>query len=278
MPSSNPPAAGAPPVSRLAGRLLLSAKVRVKHALEKAAVRYHIVSAEDGYRGHPDQAFGGSTYAQFGEDLIILNIFHLLGIKQPSYLDVGAHHPLNVSNTALLHLRGSRGINVDANPNLIAAFREQRPDDVSLNVGVGPERGTLNFYFIDDWSGRNTFRREVAEEFVRENPQFQIRDVKPIPVVTLNDIVDQHAGGRFPDFLSMDVEGLDFDILSSATFGERGPSVICVEAVSGADSDDSARLTGVLAGHGYVLFVRTVGNLIFVRGDQAAKLGLPGAA
>lgn len=271
------------PTTQPAGRpgwlqaALLPLKIRVKQALTRLAIRLNIVNGTDGYRGHPDQAFGGSTYAQFGEDLIVLNIFHLLGIPKPSYFDVGAHHPLNVSNTALLHLRGSRGINVEANPNLIEAFRAARPEDVNLNVGAGPEPGTLNFYFIDDWSGRNTFRRDVAEEFVRENPQFQIRDVRPIPVVTLDSIVAEHAGGRFPDFLSLDVEGLDYDLLRSATLQPDGPLVICVEAVSGADSDDSARLTGLLTGRGYHLYMRTVGNLIFVRADQMPRLGLPAA-
>src|SRR5437763_16778861 len=68
--------------------------------------------------GHPDQGFGGRTYAQFGEDLIFLNIFALLGINTPSYIDVGAHHPVNISNTALLYERGCRGIKIDANPDL----------------------------------------------------------------------------------------------------------------------------------------------------------------
>ncbi len=240
-----------------------------------AAVRRGDIALPGGYPGHPDQAFGGSTYAQFGEDLIVLNIFKRLGIDKPSYLDVGAHHPLNVSNTALLYMRGSRGINVDANPNLIGAFKTHRPGDINLNVGVGPQRGSLDFYFIDDWSGRNTFRRDVAEDFVREYPEFSIRDVRKIPVVTVNDVIDEHNHGVFPDFMSLDVEGLDFDILAGARFAPGGPKVICVEAVSGADSDDSARLVELLPGRGFVLQMRTVGNLIFADAASAARLSLP---
>src|SRR5215831_18702667 len=97
------------------------------------------------YTGHPDQAFGHTTYSQCGEDLLVANIFTLIGIPTPSYLDVGAHHPLHVSNTALLYARGSRGINVEANPELIPAFHTLRPGDVTVNVGVGPQRGRLNF-------------------------------------------------------------------------------------------------------------------------------------
>jgi FkbM family methyltransferase len=229
--------------------------------------------AESGsFRGHSDQAFGGTTYAQYGEDLIIVNLFHMLGIEHPSYLDVGAHHPLDISNTALLHSRGSHGINVEANPHLIEAFRDQRPQDINLNIGVGPERGEMNFYFIDDWCGRNTFVRESAEEFVREHPNFSIQKVLPISIVTLNDIVSEHAGGRFPHFLSLDVEGWDYAILQSATFDEDSPVVICTESEIFVGAAESAKLNALLRERGYRLYTRTVGNLIFAKAAAIEQL------
>src|SRR5438552_1880892 len=118
------------------------------------------------FSGHADQSFGHLTYSQNGEDLIIANIFHILQKSRPTYLDIGAHHPINISNTALLYARGSRGVNVEANPNLIDIFRELRPDDITLNLGVGPQRSKRQFYCIDKWSGRNTFNKQIAEEFV----------------------------------------------------------------------------------------------------------------
>jgi len=217
------------------------------------------------FSGHPDQAFGHLTYSQFGEDLIISNIFAMLGISKPSYLDIGAHHPINISNTALLYLRGSRGINVEANPNCIDQFNILRPEDINLNIGVGPNRGALEFYFIDDWSGRNTFDRKTAEEFVKANPQFSITKVERIPIVTINDIVEDFAEGTWPHFLNIDIEGMDVDVLKSARFQKSAPLVICAEAVSGSDSDASRSLMELLASRGYKPFCRTVGNVIFVR-------------
>lgn len=90
---------------------------------------------------HRNQKFGRTTYAQHGEDLMICNLFSIIGVDRPGYLDLGAHHPYVISNTALLYERGSRGVNVEANPVLLDAFREARPEDVSVNLGVGPERG-----------------------------------------------------------------------------------------------------------------------------------------
>jgi FkbM family methyltransferase len=226
----------------------------------------------DRYSGHPDQAFGHVTYAQFGEDLILLNIFELAGIARPTYIDIGAHHPLHVSNTALLYMRGARGINVEANPALLEPFAVHRPEDVTLGLGVGAVHGTLDFYMIDEWSGRNTFDRTAAEAFVREHPAFSIRQVIPIPVVPLDELVIAHAGGRYPELLCIDAEGLDYDILAAAHFQPTRPLVVCVEAVSGADADDSRRLERLLDGRGYVLYTRTLGNLIFVHGSLAKEL------
>ena len=101
--------------------------------------------------------FGNVTYSQHGEDLFLLNIFHLLGIEKPSYLDIGCHHPTIDSNTALLYQRGSRGINIDANPLLIPQFDEQRPEDINLNIGIGANPGKATFYQVDDRSGLNSF-------------------------------------------------------------------------------------------------------------------------
>lgn len=224
------------------------------------------------YRGHPDQFFGGITYSQYGEDIIIMNIFHLLGINKPSYIDIGAHHPLNISNTALFYFRGSRGINVEANPNLIEEFNKHRPEDINLNFGVGPNNGTLDFYFIDDWSGRNTFCREVAEEFVRQNQNFSIQKIQQIPVRTIDDIISNYSDGKFPDFISIDVEGFDIDILSTASFDKSRPVVICVEAELNGEVDRASRLISLLRERGYRLYVRTVANLIFVHDNAMASL------
>ncbi len=89
---------------------------------------------------HPHQWYGGRTYAQHGDDLAIINLFNCLRIQQPSWLDIGAHHPFHLSNTALLYQRGSRGINVEANPALMEAFKLHRPEDKNVCVAVVASR------------------------------------------------------------------------------------------------------------------------------------------
>lgn len=226
----------------------------------------------DGAAGHPDQLFGGFSYAQHGDDMIALCLFHSMGISRPSYLDIGAHHPTDISNTALMYKRGCRGINVEPNPNLFKEFLLKRPDDINLNVGVAGVAGRLTFYMIDERSGRNTFDKEVAEAFVAKHSEFSIRNKIDIDVITINDIVNNYFDGNFPDFLSIDVEGLDVEIVESMDVSRSRPKVVCVEVDNALGSATGTKIRTALTSRGYVCVIRAVSNLFFV--DRACLVSV----
>ena len=78
------------------------------------------------------------TYARYGEDLTIL---HLLGEERVGrYIDVESEHALHASNTALLHSAFNwSGLNISANPTIVASFERLRPRDGNLHHVVGPK-------------------------------------------------------------------------------------------------------------------------------------------
>lgn len=205
---------------------------------------------------HPDQAFGDKTYSQFGEDLILLNVFNTLGIDKGKYFDVGAHNPWNISNTALLYDRGWRGVCIEANPNQISGFELARPEDNILNVGVGCSIGSMPFYMIDGYSGRNSFDKATVEKFVSDYPQFKIQEVRDIPVVTLDSLFRSLF---VPDLLCMDIEGLDYAVLMSM---EERPKVLCVENEGHIKEFDD-----LLKSLGYGKIFNTVANGIYLYED-----------
>jgi FkbM family methyltransferase len=213
---------------------------------------------------NPDQWYGGNTYSQHGEDIVFLNIFRLIGVEKISWLDVGAHHPFRISNTALLYEKGHRGINVEANPNLMEAFIAQRPEDTNLNIGVADEPGSMNFYLIDKYSGRNSFSKHSAVEFVRAHPEFKITEIIKIHVTTIPALLKEGGRETFPDLLSLDVEGLDDKIILSLDLKEDGPKVICVEDNDRPDNTSSP-LREHLAAQGYFPYYRAGVNILFVR-------------
>lgn len=210
-----------------------------------------------------DQLYGRYTYAQHGDDLIFLCIFKSLGIPKPSYLDIGAHHPLKISNTALLYQRGSRGVNVEANPNLIRAFQTQRPEDINLNVGVAgnSDKQSLTFYMFDNSSGLNTFDEERARE-LDKGGRFPIKKTITVPVTTVSKILSEHCNGIFPDILSIDVEGLELSILNSIKYDLTAPKVICAEANS---KEYGNKIRAYLQSKGYFLCFRAGANMFFAQ-------------
>lgn len=217
---------------------------------------------------HPDQHFGNISYAQHGDDFMILNLLKLMELPHARYLDLGAHHPFNISNTALLYQRGHRGVNVEANRVLVERFQVHRKEDINVNVGVGPVAGSFTFYKYDAESGRNTFSPEEVESLKRV---MTVREVETVPVVTLPQLVTLCCGGRYPEFLSCDIEGFDYDVLCQlpdAWVITNSPSLICVEtrlAHQGAMRD-------MLYKKGYQFICRMGENLFFTRHDYSDRI------
>jgi FkbM family methyltransferase len=210
---------------------------------------------------HPHQLYGGRTYSQYGEDLVVLNIFHRLNVDRPSYIDIGAHHPFDLSNTALLYQRGSRGINVEANPDLLPAFSKHRSQDVNISVGVGPHRGRAPFYRSRSnlSSGRNSFLRDAVEPL-------GIAGILEVDLTTVDDIITEHGRGVVPDFMSIDIEGMDHAVLEGMACR---PSVVCAEAVAPGSDTPMIKL---MQDRGYFLVLRACHNLILVRNDLHGRL------
>lgn len=211
------------------------------------------------------QRWGPITYAQHGDDLFIINLFELMGIDKPSYLDIGANHPFAISNTALLYQRGSRGVNVEANPELIEAFLRDRPLDINVNIGVAPGVGKLQFFMFRDGNGLNTFSQSERDRTIASgNPMTRSM---MIDVIELNDVVKQHCNGEWPDFLNMDVEGLDYDVLKATCF-DGGPDVICVET----RKHETQKMRAMMATKDYGCAARLGENLIFIKNSMACYL------
>lgn len=210
---------------------------------------------------HPHQWYGGRTYAQHGDDLAILNLFGCLHISQPSYLDIGAHHPFHLSNTALLYQRGSRGINVEANPALIEEFTKLRPEDKNVCAAVvgGTRRGKvlLNRVGSTNDSGLNSILRVEGHK---------LHDRVEVQTTTADQLVTDYADGCWPDLLSIDAEGMDIAILRSIDYARGGPKVVCAEFVS-PNGDASTELRALMTDKGYTVHSFCGGNMLLVRSN-----------
>lgn len=205
------------------------------------------------------------SFSQTGEDLILDSLFRWLSVPSPRYLDIGAYHPTRLSNTYLFYRRGSRGVCVDPNPVACDQIRRSRVRDVCLNVGVsGTRSGTLDFFLLDP-PYLSTFSKEEVER-IRGEGKCKIRDVLPIKVLSINELLETH----FRDCLqlvSLDVEGLDYEIVSAWDFSRYRPHALCIETVTYSSQGKGRKLNeliDLMNARDYVVYAETFINTIFL--------------
>ncbi len=216
---------------------------------------------------HRERKFGKISYSQCGEDMIVDYIFKLRAVENPTYLDIGANHPYYLSNTAYFYEKGCRGINIEANPNLAKLFNEIRPNDINLNIGISDREEILDFYIMED-DTLSSFSKQEVDQMVSVGKKYA--SSAKIQLTTVEKILNDHFEGCFPDFLSIDVEGLDFEILKSINYTNNSPKVICVEAAEYSVHGSGARrseLIDFLIMKGYYEYANTNLNAIMVRRD-----------
>lgn len=208
------------------------------------------------------------SYSQSGEDLMLRFIFDELQIKTPSYIDIGAHHPFYLSNTALFYESGSIGINIEPDPLLFKRFIQYRKKDTNLNIGIGETEGEADFYLISSPT-LNTFSKQEAENYIHEG-DYKITEVVKTKINSLHHIIEKINHGVFPQFLNLDAEGIDELIIKSINYSKKYPIVMCVETISFSTSRNGIKnkaLIDFIVSCGYIIYADTYINTIFVRKD-----------
>jgi FkbM family methyltransferase len=210
-------------------------------------------------------AAGRTSYSQCGEDLIARFVFDALSIPVPSYLDIGAHDPHYLNNTYMHYVAGGRGVNIEPDPELFAAIELARPRDTNLNIGIGEREGTLDF-FVMSTRTLNTFDAAEARA-VEQAGTVKIEQILQIPVRPVNAVLAEHFPDAAPDFVSLDVEGLDLAILRSFDFRRWRPKVVCVETITYSERRAGRKIpeiAQVLRDQDYFPFADTYINTLFV--------------
>ncbi|MFS4461104.1 FkbM family methyltransferase [Bdellovibrio sp. HCB2-146] len=202
-----------------------------------------------------------NSFAQEGEDLLILEAMKYK--RNGFFVDVGAHHPFRFSNTYALKSYGWTGINIEPNPTLYQYFCKLRPDDINLNCGISNATSNSLTYYEFDEPALNTFSKETCKKRILEG--HQLISEKTVPVTTLSKIFQKHASDREIDLLSVDVEGLDYDVLTTNNWSTVNPKCVLIEDHD-FSFDRSSRIDTFLVSHGYKVVARTLRNSLYVKG------------
>ncbi|MES1265673.1 MAG: FkbM family methyltransferase, partial [Variovorax sp.] len=205
------------------------------------------------------------TYAQRNEDLVVeallVPLLHRLGRPLSSiyYFEIGANHPFQTSNTYLFYRKhGASGVLVEANHALAEQLKTARPRDQVVEVAVsGRHDVTITFHqcAISELSGLNEAH---IHSFGRNAPIEQVT----VANLHINALLDRYAERQI-DYLSIDVEGVDIELLEAMDFNQHRPHFIQCEPSEHFCPGASDKVAALLQAKGYVLIARTEINLIF---------------
>ena len=207
------------------------------------------------------RAYARKSYSQEGEDLILERIFE--GKSAGFYVDVGAHHPTRFSNTYRFYKRGWRGINIEPNPAAVELFRRQRKHDINVECGVAESEGELSYFMFNE-PALNSFDQRLSEG--REGNRYKIIKKKNVPVRRLQRILEESVPGRTHiDFMTIDVEGYDLQVLQSNDWSRFRPTYVLTEEV-GFDlgNPTASSIHRYLLENEYTLFAKTVNTLFYL--------------
>ena len=164
-----------------------------------------------------------NSYSQWGEDKEINNFFREK--EKGKFLDIGCFHPYMYNNTYLLYLKGWSGYNIDMNPVSIDLFNIARSRDVNICSAISETNNNVNAFFDDPFSPLNTIDRDFYElskdrAFVKSKEKI----IKASDFKTISKQIDAEI-----DFLNIDVEGMDFEVLKQIDLKDLNIKLIAVE-------------------------------------------------
>jgi len=156
------------------------------------------------------------SFSQFGEDLILKTIFQ--NKNKGFYVDIGAFHPKELSNTYFFYKKGWKGINVEPISKTLKLFHKYRKKDINLECLVYSKEKIYDFYIFKETS-ISTLSKDVAEEKIKLG--YKLNYIKKIPSYTLSNILDKYLPKNVKiDFLSIDTQGNELNILRGIDFNK----------------------------------------------------------
>ncbi|WP_284180317.1 FkbM family methyltransferase [Rhabdaerophilum sp. SD176] len=164
-----------------------------------------------------------AAYAQNHEDIMLWRLF---GQGKPGfYVDVGAQDPEIDSVTKLFYDHGWSGLNVEPVAEYAEKLKSERPRDINLDCLVGASDAVLTFFHVEG-TGLSTTRRDLAELYSQQGKTVLEEQRE---VLRLQTLFERYAVAEV-DFLKVDTEGSEADVLKGLDFGRVRPKVLIVES------------------------------------------------
>lgn len=168
------------------------------------------------------------SYTKYKEDREVMSILtESGGVKADSvkYLDIGANDFRRGNNTYLFYKKGARGLLIEANPILTEKLGKHRPGDTVLNYAVGTDDcSEVDFYVLSLQTRSSMDKKEIDESL---SQGLKLKEIIKVPSLSIQSLLDQYS--FWPDYMSIDIEGMDYKVLRSMDFDKCKIKVIVAE-------------------------------------------------
>lgn len=207
-----------------------------------------------------------STYSQCGEDAIVDFLLKSIGVGPLKYLDLGANDPIKFNNTYKFYKLGCSGVLVEADVDLAEKIRRVRPRDICVAKAVGVTSSEEIEFFKMTADTLSTTKRTTADRYELES-EHRLAVKRIVPAIHINKLLEIYYPDDSPNFVSLDVEGLDLDLLHAWDFARWRPAVFCVETLTYTQTNKADKIDEIftqMSNVGYLLYADTYINSIFV--------------
>src|SRR5262249_18022634 len=223
-------------------------------ALQSVAMRQWYSLKNKLFRLNHKKAKYTRFHSQFGEDRYIYENIDLP--ENGIFVDVGAGHPIYLSNTYFFEKNGWAGICIDADPHQYETLKKER-----TNVewaAIATEEGEIEFSQAYFPTYSSTVRKEKYKGFAKITFNKTIR----VPSFKLETILEKYSIGSI-DILDIDVEGTELDVWETFNYEKHKPKVVIIEYYTFGLSDNSKNIRDFFSNLPYKLVHTTCTNLIF---------------
>ena len=208
------------------------------------------------------------SYSLYGEDVVIDHYFHKIGIKTGVYVDIGAFHPKWISNTYKLSKNKWKGIVVDLEEDKMKLFHYFRPNCKTICAAVVPDGSatSIEYYSFDRLLSEWDTVSYAEAEMRRKKSKTNYKKIT-IQTITINDIMlrAKEFTGQPVDYLNIDIEGMDEEIIKSLDFDIN--KVKCIQFENNYFFKGSRTVQNILSQAGYLHYATMGGTHTYVLSD-----------
>jgi FkbM family methyltransferase len=161
-----------------------------------------------------------SQYKQ--DEYLENNIF--LGYKNGFFMDIGSYDGICINNTLYFEKYNNwTGINVEPIKSIYDKLIINRPNNININCAVCNTDGTANFIHTDGYTEMlsglvDTYNARHLNRLEMENTQHNLISNTIVINTKKIETICSEYNVKHINYLSIDVEGAEFDVIKSINF------------------------------------------------------------